>query len=297
MIPEHQEGHKSGFVSIIGKPNAGKSTLLNRILGQKLSITTPKAQTTRHRIFGIDSGEDYQVVYSDTPGVIRPKYKLHHRMMDFVGSSLEDADLMVLLIAVNETFPEEDLLALAEKAHIPKILVINKIDAVEESKVFERMVELKEKVEFVEAIPVSALEGTNVDKLKDLIIQYLPEGPAYFEKDQISDRPERFFISEIIREKLFILLQQELPYSTEVEIDNFEDGEDLIRIEATIHTERNTQKGMIIGKGGQMLKKIGTMARTDIEEFLGNKVFLKLYVKTSSGWKNNNQFLKGFGYQ
>ncbi|MCI4668491.1 MAG: GTPase Era [Bacteroidia bacterium] len=297
MELEGFEGHKSGFVSIIGKPNAGKSTLLNKILGHKLSIATPKAQTTRHRIFGIDSGEDYQVVFSDTPGLIRPKYKLHHRMMDFIGNSLEDADLIVLLIAVNETFPEEDLLGLAAKTHIPKILVINKIDAVKESKVFKRMEELKEKVEFVEAVPISALNGTNVDLLKELIIKYLPDGPPYFDKEQISDRPERFFIGEIIREKLFLLLQQEIPYSTEVEIDNFEEEENLIRIEATIHTERNTQKGMIIGKGGQMLKKIGTLARKDIEEFLGKKVFLKLYVKISAGWKNNNQYLKGFGYQ
>jgi GTP-binding protein Era len=291
------EGHKSGFVSIIGKPNAGKSTLLNRILGQKLVITTPKAQTTRHRIFGIDSGEKHQVVYSDTPGLIRPKYKLHHRMMDFIDSSLEDADLIILLIALNETFPEEDLIGLAAKTHIPKILVLNKVDAVEEEVVFKRMEELKEQVEFVEAIPISALNGTNVKKLKELIIRHLPEGPPYFDKDQISDRPERFFIAEMIREKLFLQLHQELPYSTEVEIDSFEDEEKLIRIEATIHTERNTQKGMIIGKGGSMLKKIGTMARKDIEEFLGKQVFLKLYVKTSAGWKDNNQYLKGFGYQ
>ncbi len=297
MNIEDFKGHKSGFVSIIGKPNAGKSTLLNRILEQKLSIATPKAQTTRHRIFGIDSGKNYQVVYSDTPGLIRPKYKLHHRMMDFIGNSLEDADLIILLIAVNETFPEEDLIALAEKTHIPKILVLNKVDAVEEDKVFLRMKELQDQVSFVEAVPISALNGHNVDLLKDLIVKYLPEGPPYFDKDQISDRPERFFISEMIREKLFILLQQEIPYSTEVEIDTYQDGKDLVKIEATIHTERNTQKAMIIGKGGQMLKKVGTMARKDIEEFVGKKVFLKLYVKVSAGWKNNNQFLKGFGYQ
>ncbi|MEL6134830.1 MAG: GTPase Era [Bacteroidota bacterium] len=290
------DGHKSGFVTIIGKPNAGKSTLLNQILGQKLSIITPKAQTTRHRIFGIDHGEGYQVVYSDTPGLIRPKYKLHNRMMNFIDHSLEDADLILLLIPINETFPEEDLIALAEKTHIPKFLVLNKIDAVEEDAVFLRMKELMDKIDFQEAIPISALKGTNVPKLKELIIKYLPEGPPYFEKDQISDRPERFFIAEMIREKIFLLMQQELPYSTEVEIEKFEEEEKIVRIQATIHTERNTQKGMIIGKGGSMLKKIGTHARKDIEEFLGKKVFLQLYVKISPGWKNNNQYLQGFGY-
>lgn len=287
---------KSGFVSIIGKPNAGKSTLLNRLLGQKLSITTPKAQTTRHRIFGIDHGDAYQIVYSDTPGLIRPKYKLHERMVGFIDSSLEDADLIVLLIAVNETFPEEDLLKLAEKTKIPKILALNKVDAVEEGVAFNRMAALAKQVDFVEALPLSALKGDNVDTLKTLILQHLPAGPPYFDKNQISDRPERFFVSEMIREQIFLLLKEEIPYSTEVEIEEFTEEEKITRIHASIHVERQSQKGILIGKQGSMLKKIGSRSRRNIEEFLGQKVFLKLYVKLSSGWKNSGKYLKGFGY-
>ena len=294
-----KEGYKSGFVSIIGKPNAGKSTLLNKILGRKLSITTPKAQTTRHRIFGIDTGENYQVVYSDTPGLIRPKYQLHQRMMNFINQSTDDADLIILLVAVDETFPEEDLIKLAEKVEVPKILALNKIDAVPREQVYERMAELSAKVKFVEALPLSALKGTNIDKLKDLILTYLPEGPQYFEPHQISDRPERFFVSEIIREKLFLKLRQELPYSTEVEIEEFIDPTEedpVTRISAIIHAERQSQKGMIIGKQGSMLKKIGTLARKDIEEFLGSKVFLQLYVRISQNWKDSGSYLRDFGY-
>jgi len=295
-FPELPAGHKSGFVSIIGKPNAGKSTLLNQILGRKLSITTPKAQTTRHRIFGIDSGEDYQVVYSDTPGLIRPRYKLHERMMGFINHSLEDADLMILLIAADETFPEDDLMALAQKTQIPKVLVLNKVDAVSEAEALSRMASLASQVDFVAALPVSALKGHNVDTLKEVILQHLPEGPPFFDKDQISDRPERFFVGEMIREQLFLLLKDELPYSTEVEIEEFEEDEQLARIHATIHVERQSQKGMIIGKGGSMLKKIGSRARPGIERFLGVKVFLKLYVRVTDGWKNRDNSLRGFGY-
>ena len=291
--------HTSGFVSIIGKPNAGKSTLLNALLGKKLSIITPKAQTTRHRIFGIDTGEDYQIVYSDTPGLIRPKYRLHEKMMNFIHQSTEDADLILLLIALDETFPEEDLIELAGKTNIPTFLLLNKVDAVEEDVVFQRMQGLMDKIAFKEAIPISALNKTNVDKVKDLILQHLPEGPQYFDPEQISDRPERFFVAEMIREKIFFLLQQELPYSTEVEIEEFLEASDedpISRIKAVIHIERQSQKGMFIGKKGSMLKKIGSLARKDIEEFLGTKVFLELYVRVSSGWKNNNSYLRGFGY-
>ncbi len=292
-----QPTHRSGFVSIIGKPNAGKSTLLNELLGRKLSITTPKAQTTRHRIFGIDSGENYQIVYSDTPGLIRPKYQLHQRMMGFIDHSLEDADLIVLLVAVDETFPEEDLIALAKKTHIPKILTLNKVDAVPEEVSYRRMAELSSKVDFTEAIPISALKGTNVPKLKELILQYLPEGPAYFDPEQISDRPERFFIAEMIREKIFLGMREEIPYSTEVVVDTFEEEEDLVRIQSTIHVERKSQKGMLIGKQGRNLKQIGTKARIDAEQFLGKKVFLELYVRVSDGWKNNDHHLRNFGYE
>lgn len=292
--------HRSGFVGIIGKPNAGKSTLLNHLLGRKLSIATPKPQTTRHRIFGIDSGEDYQIIYSDTPGLIRPKYRLQERMMENIGAATEDADLILLLIAVNETFPEDDLLQLAGKNTLaPIVLALNKIDAVPESDVFLRMKEVSEKVNFVEALPISALTGSNLDILKQIILQHLPEGPPYFEKDQLSDRPERFFASEIIREKIFLLMKQEIPYSTEVEILEFVEASEtqsITRISATIHVERQSQKGMLIGKQGSMLKKIGTLARRDIEEFLKTKVFLELYVKVSDNWKDDMRYLKGFGY-
>lgn len=283
-------------MSIIGKPNAGKSTLLNQLLGKKLVITTPKAQTTRHRIFGIDSGENHQIVYSDTPGLIRPRYKLQERMVGFINQSLEDADLIVLLIAVNETFPEAELIELAQKAHIPKILVLNKIDEVKQEVVFQRMSALAEKVDFVEAIPVSALYGTNVPKLKELILTHLPAGVPYFNKEQISDRPERFFVAEMIREKIFLLMQQELPYSTEIEILEFKEEDNLVHLNATIHVSTKQHKGMVIGKQGSMLKKIGTLARKDIEQFLAKKVFLELYVKVSEGWKDSDFHLRGFGY-
>lgn len=300
MLESNTENHKSGFVSIIGKPNAGKSTLLNKLLGRKLSIITPKAQTTRHRIFGIDTSDEYQIVYSDTPGLIRPKYRLHQKMMDFVGQSTEDADLIILLIAMGESFPEDDLMELAAKTKIPKILAINKVDLVEQGDVFLRMKDLMGKVDFVEAIPISALKGTNVEKLKSLIIEQLPEGPQYFEPHQLSDRPERFFVAEMIREKIFFLLQEELPYSTEVEIEKFDEATEedpIVRINANIHVERNSQKGIIIGKKGSMLKKIGTLARKDMEEFLGHKVYLELYVRVSEGWKNSLRHLRGFGYE
>lgn len=288
--------HTSGFVSIIGKPNAGKSTLLNHLLGRKLSITTAKAQTTRHRIFGIDTGENYQIVYSDTPGLIRPQYRLHQKMVKSIDSSIDDADLIVLLIAADETFPEGDLMKLAAKTKVPKILALNKMDAVNEKILFERMQKLALQVEFVEALPLSALKGNNVDVLKQLILKHLPEGPAYYEKDQISDRPERFFVAEMIREKLFILLKQELPYSTEVEIDDFVEEADRAQISATIHVERQSQKGMVIGKGGAMLKRVGTLARKDIEQFLNTRVRLELYVRVTDNWKDNNSSLRGFGY-
>lgn len=288
--------HKSGFVSILGKPNAGKSTLLNALLEYKLSIATPKAQTTRHRILGISNGEDYQIVYSDTPGVIRPKYRLQEKMMGFVNHALEDADLILLMVAINEKFPEDILIGLANKTKIPIILVVNKVDLADDKRVNERIKALRAKVSFVESIAISALHNFNVEDLKKLILNYLPEGPAYYDKEALSDRPERFFMSEIIREKIFLLTKQEIPYGTEVEITSFQDKPKLIAIQATIHVERKSQKGMIIGKRGSMLKKIGTDARKDMEEFLGKKVFLELYVRVSDGWKDSNKHLRSFGY-
>lgn len=292
-----EKKHKSGFVSIIGKPNAGKSTLLNALLDEKLSIITHKAQTTRHRILGFDNGENYQIIYSDTPGVIKPKYKLHHKMMDSVGTALEDADVLVLLIAVDERFPEEELLQLATKVKVPKILAVNKIDLAEPDRIEARIKDLQSKVDFVDTIQTCALNKEGVDKLKDLILKHLPEGPAYYDKEALSDRPERFFISEIIREKLFLNLEQELPYSTEVTVVDFKEEEKITRIHAEIHVERKSQKGMVIGKGASMLKKIGTESRKDIEAFLQKKVFLDLYVRVTDNWKDNQLYLRNFGYQ
>ncbi len=288
--------HLSGFVSIIGKPNAGKSTILNAILGRKLSIITPKASTTRHRILGIDNGENYQIVYSDTPGVIKPKYKLHDKMMSFVGMAVEDADVIMLVIAVDEKFPEEEVIKLSQKPNIPKILVLNKIDLSDPQKAMKRLQEVASQGDFVEQIAISATENFGIDSLKELVIKHLPEGPAYFGKDQMSDRPERFFVAEMIREKAFNLLKQEIPYSTEVEIEEFEEEEQMARIRAIIHVERKSQQGMVIGKGAKMIKRIGIDARKDIEEFLGHKVHLELLVKVSDNWKNNNRHLNNFGY-
>ncbi|TAE53225.1 MAG: GTPase Era [Bacteroidetes bacterium] len=291
------EIHKSGFVTILGKPNAGKSTLLNQLLGQKLSIITPRAQTTRHRIFGIDSGDDYQIIYSDTPGVIRPRYKLHERMMDSVGTALEDADVLVLLLSAYETHDESSLMDMASRFSGPKLLLINKIDISQPQEVDMRMHMATSQMTFHENFKVSALKGQGVAEVKAAILSLLPKAPPYFDKEQVSDRPERFFVSEIIREKLFLLLYEELPYSTEVEVVQFEEDEEISRIHATIHVERKSQKGMIIGKGGLMLKQIGTEARRDIEVFLGQKVYLELFVKVSEGWKDNPTYLRGFGYR
>jgi GTP-binding protein Era len=289
--------HKSGFVSIIGKPNAGKSTLLNALIGRKLSIINRKASTTRHRILGIENGEDYQIVYSDTPGVIKPKYALHNKMMNAVNMAVEDADLIILLIAIDERFPEEEVIKLSQKPNIPKILVMNKVDLADPDRVMERLAEVGGKGEFVEQVAISALKDFNIDALRQLILKHLDEGPVYFPKDQVSDRPERFFVSEIIREKAFAFLKQEIPYSTEVSIEEFNEEPDLIRIEATIHVERKSQQGMVVGKGGKMIRRIGTAARKDIEVFLDQKVFLKLYVKVTDGWKSNDRRLNEFGYE
>ena len=289
--------HKSGFVAIIGKPNAGKSTLLNAILGRKLSIITPKASTTRHRILGIHNGENFQMVFSDTPGVIKPKYRLHNKMMSFVDMAVEDADVIVLVIAFDETFPEEEVIRISQsKKDIPKILVLNKIDLADPQKALQRLQEVAAKGDFVEQIAISATENFGVASIQELILKHLPEGPPYFDKDQMSDRPERFFVAEIIREKAFNLLRQEIPYSTEVEIEAFEEEEERSLIRAIIHVERKSQQGMVIGKGGKMIKRIGTEARKDIEEFLGNNVRLELFVKVSDNWKDSNRYLDNFGY-
>jgi GTP-binding protein Era len=291
-----EKAHKSGFVSIIGKPNAGKSTLLNALLGRHLSIVTPKASTTRHRILGIDNADDYQIVFSDTPGVIKPKYRLHNSMMNFVNNAVEDADIIVLVISMDERFPEEEMLALVGKSQAPRILVANKVDLASPEEVQQRLNEVAEVVDPVDVLAISATEQFNIDTLRSMILEHLPEGPAYFDKEQLSDRPERFFVAEMIREHIFRQLRQEIPYSAEVAIESFKEEETIVRISAVIHVERKSQKGMVIGKGGSMLKKIGKAARFDIERFLQKKVFLELFVKVSEGWKDSNSYLRGFGY-
>jgi GTP-binding protein Era len=290
--------HKSGFVTLLGKPNAGKSTLLNALLGRKLSIITPKAQTTRHRIFGIETGEGYQIVYSDTPGVIKPKYRLHERMMGAVTSALQDADVLVLLLSMEETHPEEDLLQSAANFPGPVIVVLNKADLRPDAAALEaRWQAARAYLKPVQEMAISALHNQGVEELRQEIIRLLPEGPPYYEPDQISDRPERFFVAEIIREKIFLLLKEEIPYSAEVEIVQYDESDTLDKIYATIHVERITQKGIVIGKGGAMLKRIGMEARKDIELFLEKKVYLELYVKVSEDWKNHQGRLRSFGYE
>ncbi|MFN0204648.1 MAG: GTPase Era [Bacteroidia bacterium] len=288
--------YKSGFVSIIGKPNAGKSTLLNVLLKQKLSIITPKAQTTRHHIRGIDTGEDYQIVYSDTPGVIKPKYKLHEKMMLAVDSALDEADVIVLLIAADETFPEEELFNLAKKATAPIILAMNKIDLVTLPEAIARKEEIKKQLTVTEEVDVCALKEGNIDTLKKLILKHLPENPPYYDTEEITDRPERFFVAEMIREQIFLLMHEELPYSCEVSVLVFKDSPKIVQIDAEIHVERQSQKGMVIGKGGAMLKQIGTNARKQIETLLEKQVNLKLYVRLAEEWKDSSRYLKDFGY-
>lgn len=289
--------YKSGFVSIVGKPNAGKSTLLNALVGRKLAITTPKAQTTRHRILGIAHGPNYQAVFSDTPGVILPQYRLHRMMMNSVRSSLEDADLFILLVDVNEKFPEELVYKLARKADVPVLLVLNKVDKSNEDKVRQRHAEITAQVEVAGAIGISALHGFNVLELKKMIVEMLPEGPPYYDPETLSDRPERFFVSEIIREKIFLLLKKEVPYSAEVSILQFDESDEKKTvIYAEIHVERETQKGIVVGKGGKMIKQIGQMARSDIESFLDKPIYLDLRVRVADNWKDSPFRLRNFGY-
>jgi GTPase len=292
-----EEVFKSGFVSIIGKPNAGKSTLLNALVGRKLAITTPKAQTTRHRILGIASNDLYQIVYSDTPGVILPQYKLHRAMMGAVHSSIEDADLILLVVDVNERFPEDIVLKLANKSEVPIILVLNKVDQSTEEKVKERHAEITAQVKTVGAIGISAKSDINIFHLKQMILDQLEEGPPYFDPEEVSDRPERFFVSELIREAVFLRVKEEVPYSCEISIVQFEEKDNVTVIDAEINVERDSQKGIIVGKGGKMIKNIGTDARRSIEDFLQKKVFLDLHVRVAENWKDNSMRLKSFGYR
>jgi len=288
--------HKAGFISIIGKPNVGKSTLMNRMVGERLSIMTSKAQTTRHRIMGIISGEDFQLVYSDTPGIIRPEYKLQESMMNFVRSSLEDADVVLLVTDLYDTY-DDKLAENLKQISAPIILVMNKIDQAKGTQAEDKMEYWKQAVSADAYFMISAKEGLNIDVVFAAILERLPEHPPYFPKDQLTDRPERFFAAEIIREKIFMNYKKEVPYSTEVEIEEFHEDDDIIRMRALIYVERKSQKGIIIGKGGEAIKKTGIMARQELESFFQKQVHLETYVKVAEDWRKKQRVLKGFGYQ
>jgi GTP-binding protein Era len=289
--------HRSGFVNILGNPNVGKSTLMNILVGEKLSVTTPKAQTTRHRIMGILTGEGYQIVYSDTPGILNPKYKLQAAMMRSVESALDDADLILYVTDVVETTAKNgEHLTRILASPVPKIIVINKIDLSNQADL-EKLVETWSTIApGVPVLPVSAIKKFNTDLLLREIITRLPEGPPYFPEDQLTDRYDRFFVTEIIRGKIFETYQKEIPYSVEVEIESYHEEPSINRIVAVIYVARDSQKGIIIGHKGSMLKRVGTGARKEMEEFLGKKVFLELYVRVAHEWRDNPRMLKKFGY-
>lgn len=289
--------HKSGFVNIVGSPNVGKSTLMNQLVGEKLSIVTSKAQTTRHRIHGIVNHDDYQIVFSDTPGVVNAAYKLHEAMMSYVENSFKDADVLLFITDIYESeMNHVATLERIQKLNIPVLVIINKVDLADQKQVATRMEFWKQKLPKGEVIPVSALHGFNKEWVWNRLLELLPEGPAYFDKEEISDRPMRFFISEMIREKIFLFCDKEVPYSCQVEVDTYIEEEEIIRIRAIIIVERDSQKGIIIGKGGMMLKKIGREARKDIEHFVGKQIFLETFVKVDKDWRASELKLKKYGY-
>lgn len=289
--------HKAGFVNIIGKPNVGKSTLMNALLGEKLSIITPKAQTTRHRILGIASGDDYQVVFSDTPGILKPHYKLQEQMMHFVKSALDDADMFIVLTEINDDFEHDDILRRIEQAGVPVLLLINKIDLSKQDEVLLSIKKWEQAYPNWRVFPVSALMGFNIEPVFQKILDLLPESHPFYDKDELTDKPLRFFVSEIIREKILMNFHQEIPYSVEVEVESYKEDEKHVHIRSNIHVARNSQKGIIIGHQGKALKKIGTEARKDIETMIDKKVFLELYVKVSKNWREDEYQLRRFGYR
>jgi len=289
--------HKSGFINIIGNPNVGKSTLMNALVGEKLSIITSKAQTTRHRIMGIVNGEDFQMIYSDTPGIVKPHYLLHKSMMKFVETAMLDADIFLFVTEMGETFDHEDILKKLQTTEVPVLLLINKIDLSDQPKVEAKINEWKVLLPKAEIFPISALLKFNTDTVFQNIIRLLPENPPYFPKDELTNRSQRFFVSEIIREKILLNYHKEIAYSTEVAIDTFTEEEKLIRISAMIYVARESQKAIIIGAKGSSIKKLGTDARKDIEEFLDKHVFLELRVKVDKDWRENERELKRFGYE
>ena len=290
--------HKAGFVNIIGNPNVGKSTLMNAFVGERLSIITSKAQTTRHRILGIVNDDDYQVVFSDTPGIIKPAYEMQNSMMDFVKSAFEDADVLIYMVEIGEkALKDENFFAKIRSSKVPVILLINKIDTSDQETVEEKLIYWKEQVPNALVTLISAKEQFNVEPVFEKIIELLPESPAFYPKDQLTDKPERFFVNEAIREKILMNYKKEIPYAVEVETEEFLDSEDIIKIRSIIMVERETQKGIIIGHKGAALKKVGEQARKDLEMFFGKKVFLQLYVKVNKNWRSNDRQLKRFGYK
>ena len=290
--------HRAGFVNIIGNPNVGKSTLMNALVGEKLSIVTAKAQTTRHRIMGIVNGEDYQIVYSDTPGILKPKYRLQESMMNFVETAIGDADTILYVTdTVEQPDKNDEWVEKLQRLECPVILVINKIDISTQEKVVELRRWWQEKLPKATIFPASAQEKFNLDSIFEAIVASLPVAPPWYDKDVFTDRTLRFFASEIIREKIFLNYSQEIPYSCEVVIEQFKEGEERYEISAVIYVERETQKGIIIGKGGTALKKVGTQARLEMEDFFQKKIYLNLFVKTDDGWRQSKKELKRFGYE
>jgi GTPase len=289
--------HKAGFVNIVGSPNVGKSTLMNRLMGQKMSIVTPKAQTTRHRILGIVNEDDYQIVFSDTPGVVNSAYALHDAMMGYVNTSIQDADVLIFLTDIYENeMNHKETLERIKKLDKPVITLINKIDLGDQDKVMDRITYWQEILPNSYVYLLSALHGFNIDLLWERILKLTPENPPYFDKDDLSDRPMRFFVSEIIREKIFIHCQKEVPYSCQIEVEEYLEEENITKIRAVIVVERDSQKGILIGKQGTMLKRIGREARKEIEIFIGQKVFLETFVKVDKDWRTSNEKLKKYGY-
>ena len=289
--------HKAGYINIIGNPNVGKSTLMNALVGERLSIITSKAQTTRHRILGIVNEEDYQLIFSDTPGIIKPAYKLQENMMDFVYSAFQDADVLLYIVEIGEKcLKDEKLFERLQKTKIPLLLLLNKIDTADQDFVLEQMAYWQEQLPNATIFPLSALNKFNIDSVIHRIKELIPECPPYFEKDAITDKSERFFVCETIREKILKYYKKEIPYSVEVEVEEFKEEEDIIRIRSIIYVIRDSQKGIIIGHQGKSLKKVGSLARRDLEQFFQKKIFLELYVKVNKDWRNDNNQLKRFGY-
>ena len=295
---ETNKRHRAGFVNIIGNPNVGKSTLMNALVGEKLSIVTAKAQTTRHRIMGIVNGDDYQIVYSDTPGILKPNYRLQQSMMNFVETAIGDADIILYVTdTIEKGDKNEEWISKLKNIQCPIILVINKIDISSQEQVLELMGWWKEQLPNAIIFPASAQEKFNLDNIFDTIVANLPYAPAWYDKDVFTDKNLRFFASEIVREKIFLNYKEEIPYSCEVVVEEFKEGAERYDISAVIYVMRDSQKGIIIGKGGQSLKKVGTQARIEMEDFFQKKVFLSLYVKVDPDWRESKKELRKFGYE